>query len=43
MAGFYELQQSRVDTHARIDGLLEALERELRSRDQWESAIRGWV
>jgi hypothetical protein len=40
MAGLFELFQTRVDDHAGITGLEEALSAELVSRGAWEAAMR---
>lgn len=42
IAGLYELRYTRIDHHAGIEGLLEALEALLRSRGAWEGAMRGY-
>lgn len=42
LAGLFEVRHSRIDDHAGIDGLLAALENEIRSRGVWEEAQRAW-
>ena len=43
LAGVYELWCSRINDHAGIDGLIGALETEVRKRGLWEAALRGYI
>jgi hypothetical protein len=43
MAGLFELRHTKIDNHAGIEGLEEALEAALRSRGSWEDAIRRLI
>jgi hypothetical protein len=42
MAGLFEVRHGSIDDHAKIEGLEEALEAELRSREVWEDAVRRY-
>lgn len=43
MAGLFQMWQTRIDSHAKLEGLLEAVENELRARDDLECAIRLYI
>ncbi len=41
-AGLFELRHSKIDNHAKIEGLEEAIATEIRSRAKWEYAMRRY-
>lgn len=43
MAGIFEIWRSRIDHHAKISGLPEKIEAELREREAWERTLRLYI
>lgn len=42
ISGLYELQHNRIDSHAGVGNLFDALKEEVRRRGLWKVAMRGW-
>ncbi|UIN21302.1 NACHT domain-containing protein [Herbaspirillum frisingense] len=40
---FYELQPGDIESHAHLHGLSEAVEKEVRERGLWPTAIKRWI